>query len=124
MRMPAIKMCRLLILPYVPISSSARKTFPWLLRMNLSFKGLWDAIGQAEKEPIIYDHTTELNISVFNRLGEGMSVPLIASCEKLTEQHVYRIKRNTAIRYGLNDCNNISVLFCRDILNISKNISR
>lgn len=118
MKMPIMKICRLLIMLHVPVSMTLRKKFPLVLQMTLSLKGLWNIIDQAEKIPVIYENTTIVIQSIFNRLGEGMPVSRVACCEKLTEQHIYRVARDTVIRYGFIDCNYTSVLVCRDILNM------
>jgi len=40
MKMPIMKICRLLIMLHVPVSISIRKKFPWILQMTLSLNGL------------------------------------------------------------------------------------
>lgn len=115
MRMPIIKKCRVMLMLSVPVRSSSRPHYPWLIRKDITVNGLIMFINKSRKISTCQDITSLKIKDVFQSLGRGVKIDEVSSNSMLSVKHLYQVKRNVIKRYGLYHCNSLGVLICRDI---------
>lgn len=116
MRMPILKNCRVMLMLSVPVRSSSRRHYPWLIRKDIKSSELTLFINKAKKISTCLDVTSQKVRDIFQLLGNGSGMEELSSDSRLSAKHLYQVKRTIIKRYGLYQCNSLGVLICRDII--------
>ncbi|WP_404317377.1 hypothetical protein RX799_24520 [Klebsiella oxytoca] len=79
---------------------------------------LFSVIRLAEMAPARYRKASGQAARIISLLTAGVSVRDAAEKLNVTRDYVYRVSREEVMRYGIPDCNRVSLLICRDINDI------
>ncbi|HFZ1711487.1 TPA: hypothetical protein ACIJWR_004544 [Citrobacter sedlakii] len=121
LRLPVLLRAKLFIVVDIPLTeSNARYHFPCLVSKKKSVREFVYLLDNVAGIPPRQCVVPLRALNIFTQLSYGGSISEINAPPKLTTKSVYRIKRDMLQKYGLNKCNSVGVLICRDILEMSK----
>ncbi|HCQ8422371.1 TPA: hypothetical protein OME38_004574 [Klebsiella oxytoca] len=116
----SLYLLRMVILVDVPVFRPVKRNFPWVMGAAISLQELFSVIRLAEMAPARYRKVSVQAARIINLLTAGVSVRDAAEKLNVTRDYVYRVSREEVMRYGIPDCNRVSLLICRDINEISQ----
>ncbi|WP_404318765.1 hypothetical protein RX799_04165 [Klebsiella oxytoca] len=114
----SLHLLRVVILVDSPVFRPVKKYFPWVMSAAISLRELFSVIRLAEMAPARYRKASGQAARIISLLTAGVSVRDAAEKLNVTRDYVYRVSREEVMRYGIPDCNRVSLLICRDINDI------
>lgn len=116
MKLSIVKLCRVMMMLSMPVYTSNKTCYPWLLQKKSGINELATMISRAKKTPVRKSFFSDKVTSMFHCLGEGKEIRDISIASTYSVNHLYQIKRNLINRLGLSKYNALGVLICRDII--------
>lgn len=114
----SLHLLRMVILVDSPVFRPVKKYFPWVMSAAISLRELFSVIHLAEMAPARHRKVSGQIARVISLLATGVSVRDAAEKLNVSRDYVYRVSREEVMRYGIPDCNRVSLLICRDISDI------
>lgn len=115
MQLPGVYMSRLLLIVDIPVNNTVRRDFPWVLSKSITIASLVQMIIKAEGICIHNRKTPPKIISIFNELCKH-PIAIVSQLTGISSSHLYLLRNRYLRRYGLEGCNAVGYVLCRDIL--------